>query len=353
MALAVLSLFSPARLAVSDPGDALSDADARSVVDGMWGTLSSVHTGAGTAVFTWAYTPESRRQADFEFVFDYDSGHARVDRRFADDNQPFIRIDSPEETIVYYAGSSIVDRKPPNSATSIEGEDPFDVRVLALIGFGDLTISNDDMTGLIWEQFRANLATYPPPRVTAAEGGRLAITWEKSFLADPPGGADHKYSLSKFTVFVDPREQFLPQRMEMFSGFGPAPQGIRGELYSVTETKWNVVDGVPVPVDCVYDIVGTTKHAELHLKWKAVNGPIDPRPFTIEGLDLPAGTMIINDRLGPSIVESIVGRPSMDASVPSGGGAWRWTLTGASIAALVAFFACIIFFKKTRSRHDR
>lgn len=340
----------PAHGAPADQEKASAKSDISTALDGMWSTLSSLHTGAGAAECSSSFGSAQREEAVYSFIFDFDTGHSRVDRRFVASNRVVTRVDSPEETIFHLVGSHIVERERPVAGARIEGENPFDIRILSLISFGELLVSNDDMTCRTWERFRAHLDEFPPPSVSEADDGLLAIKWEMVAPFEHPARPNYKHSLYRRVTFVDPRRRFVPMRTEVWDGFGPTTE-IAGKLYSVTETKWETKEDVPVPIECIYDIVGAPKHAELRFDWKSIGGEIDPRAFTVAGLELPIDTLVIDDRLGTSIIESVIGRPSETATLPIGRqGRWRWLLTGVSVAVLIITVLAIWGRKSVRAR---
>ncbi len=337
------ALFHAPRAYAEDAGS--SDPDSSVVLDGMWSSLSELHTGSCTAKLSAFWVAGQLQEADYTLVFDFDAGCSRIDRRTASTGRVVTRIDRPEETIFHLAGSGIVEREPPRTEARVENEDPFDVRILGLISFGELMISNDDSTCRTWQRLRAHLDELAPPRVSAREQGLFAITWE---LTVPTGDRSHdgaRYSLYRRVTLVDPGNRFLPIRTEIWNGAGPTRE-ITGELYATTESKWGVIENVPVPTQCIYDILHSPKHAELRLDWTSVGAPVDLSAFTVEGLELPDDTVVVNERLGPPIIESM-----MSPSAPGArSGSWRWILTGVSIAALAAVFMAAAIRKTMRAR---
>lgn len=333
--------------------DQLEGRDATLVVDGMWNALSSIHSGKGRATYSRTYGPPDTHRAESLFQFDCDLGRSRVDMTFTATGQTRVRIDLPKETLLYLVGSRVVERHPPLAEPRADGENPFDARILGIVSFGEIAISNDDMTCRAWDPFRNWLKTFPTPTVNDRGNGVFSITWQMSIPLDDPVADGAKYNLCKRVTLVDSRQQFVPTGTEIWDGFGATPE-IVGELYGTTETRWADVGGAMVPVRCVYDVVGVpSKHAEIQLEWESVNARIEPVVFAKESLDLPRGTVIVDTRLGPNIVESVIGSESMRAApVPAQTGIWRWAITALSVILISVLVVALLVRGRRSRRHE-
>lgn len=298
------------------------------VLDGMWNTLSELHTGSGTA--RWAMVgPEEREERSYSFTFDFDIGRSRVERRLGGAKAGVCRIDSPEETIFYNPEAMLIERVGPQSDLRVEGSEPFDARIISLLTLYDFRY------GSTWESSRDLLSQMPEPRVNVRQDGRYMITWESVKKVDASGKPLDHYALDRQVVIVDALKRFLPERSEVWVGVG-ANREIVGELYATTETRWELALDAPVPIECSFKVFRGPVQGELRLAWKAVNKPVDRRAFTVDGIAAVAGTVVTNLRLGPTIVESqIGGPPSRPIPRTEVSTRWRWILTITSIVAFV------------------
>jgi hypothetical protein len=76
----------------------------------------------------------------------------------------------------------------------------------------------------------------------------------------------------------------------------------------------------------------------LTFDWEAVNEPIPDEVFALDGMALPQGTRIANEKLGTGIMEGKVGEDPMKPVRPVPGIAWRswWVLGNVVLIVVIA-----------------
>lgn len=317
------------------PAFDVSEPTRSAVLEGMWNSLSELHTGSGTA--RWIMSgPGQREEREYSFTFDFDTGRSRVERSLERAKAGVCRIDSPEETIFYNPDAMLIERVGPQSDARVEGCEPFDARIISLLSLYDFIYESTFISS------RDIINKMPEPRVNVREDGRYTITWESVKKTDASGKPLDHYTLDRQVVVVDALKRFLPERSEVWVGTGTSRE-IVGELYATTETKWDLALDAPVPSECSFKVYRGPVNGELRLAWKAVNEPINGREFTIDGLTAAAGTVVTNLRLGATIIESqIGGPPSRPIPRTETGARWRWILTITSIVFIMVMGIAVL-----------
>lgn len=304
---AVVGVASGRALCAEEPKAAEAAAHQRMGPKGVVGALVShreslLHSGVARAHWTWT-TKQHKENTDWRLYFDYDKGLSRIDRRVINDGHRSIRVDTPDESIIYVPvpapGTGVISRHPPGAPAVAHGY-VFDVRTAGLAAL--ISIKGNAAT---WPRFLAMLERDGRPTLHTEADGTLCVTWRKSKAVETPDGK----LVERFghSFWVDAKRDFVPVRATFFSGASPDPSIDGSKVSTIVETEWTEEQGILVPRRCAWELPLDKQSAELIFEWESVNGPVDEKLFTPQGLGAPKGTLIVNDRLGKDFIESTIG----------------------------------------------
>ncbi len=219
--------------------------------------------------------------------FDRNTGHERFDYQHRDPKVSHY-IQLPDSSLLINGDASHVTRQPGKLDFSQFALRPFDIWGAPLSGATGLH-EGDRLEGAL-----KYLQSGESKVSTAENTAQLEIRFP-NFPTDGFVTFDLKHGMTP----IEFKEVFrLPP------GAAPVPPA------NQASTIWKEhSDGVFVPttVDTVTTSGKLYQRAILNIEWISLNQSIDPTVFTIEGLELPNNTMVVDYSLGPPIVESIVG----------------------------------------------
>ena len=273
----------------------------KGTVNALVSSREKLHSGEARARWKWT-TPKFKESADWRLHFDYDKGLSRVDRHIINDGHRSIRVDTPDESIIYVPVSGVISRHPPGAPALAHGY-VFDVRTTGLAAL--ISIKGNAAT---WPAFLAMLERDGRPTLRTEADGTLCVTWSKSRAVKTPNGN----LLERFghSFWVDSKRDFAPVRATFFQGASPDPSVDGTKISAIVETEWTETQGTLVPLRCAWQSPLSEQSAELTFEWVSVNGPVDEKLFTPKGLGAPKGTLIVNTRFGEDVIESTIGEES-------------------------------------------
>lgn len=281
--------------------DAVSAAGA---VDALTSMREKLHSGTCSAHWTWT-TKTYKEQAECQFYFDYDKGLSRVDRSVMNKHRVVVRIDTPLEVIHYVPrplGTSTITRLPPNAPALANGQ-VFDLRTTGLAPL--ISVKGNAAR---WKNVLAMLSRDGDAAMQEEPNGDLRLTWHTMREVKTPNGKI--YEQSGYVFFLRRNLQFAPVRAEFFAGGSVDANASRPNPRTIIETDWIEREGIVIPARCKWDLPSDGQTAELKFASESVNGSVDDKLFTPQGLGAPNGTYIVNSRLGESFIENILGEKS-------------------------------------------
>jgi hypothetical protein len=298
--------FSPiAAVRAVEGADAAAPSDATRVADAMWSSLQELHTGVCRVHWTYSGL-KIKEAATYVVAFDFDRDLLRYDRRdegARGRNHRIQEVRGPNERLLHVSGSHVVERLPPGEKIAVRHALPIDPRVVGLL---DLRAF---ISGTTWRQLHDLLAGMEGPTAHTEAEPVVRIDWQRTdeMVARREGSSEKVKIVQRYrrTVWVDTSNGLTPIRCEQqatFDGQEPAGQ----TLPSLGETKWARNGSVYVPTECVMRDEATNAEGRLSFEWISVNGGVDDKAFTIEGLEVDPETLVVNKTLGPKIIEKTV-----------------------------------------------
>ncbi|WP_146118900.1 hypothetical protein [Blastopirellula marina] len=276
----------------------LSQADlekAQSYLTRMWETLDSLQTGDVTVTEKEAIAGQDNTY-HFREWFSHPQDLVRYDvmRSRRPNRTSFVRT-AEERLLVFWSqrdSPTTVVRLPREGPLSYDRTDPVDFRTLGVAN-GPIYRSR---LPLAWIQERVKLNG---PKTT----GTLSVIDEST---EPyidliwVGESSQKF---KTLLRLDASQGYTPiLRVHVRS------DGKQYHLKSHSETTWEKKNKTWIPVRVHIENINLTFSHDLKLDWKSVNEKLPPHTFTMEGLELPKGTTITNEKTkGQSFHEGTVG----------------------------------------------
>jgi hypothetical protein len=215
----------------------------------------------------------------------------------------YVRL--PDRSYSYVNGELITETREPDETISTEIR-PFDVRGLGLYYWLDLAEG-----GVYYDEIVGNWEKVQPDRTVDEGDGLYRVEWT---LAD---GALRRL------LWIDESRGFAPVRFELLYRDESA-EGGWSEPKVVSETSWEQSGDAWIPASYrLEDFQGAPRHRlyELAIRWESVNEPVAPPLFTLEGLELDRGIVLVDRRLGRPIPVGEIGaghEPVMSFSAPIG-----------------------------------
>jgi hypothetical protein len=324
----VMLLLTPAAPPADTP--ASLNPEAEEVTDFVLAGIKHARDKLRSGVFrAWGHLDESARpeyplEGDIEIfcAFDFDNGFLRFDRlepmwwapaassgakgasdaaKVVQDGGKFVAL--PDRCVQWRTREKMVwIRRAQEKPTSITR--PFDIRVLGLTNWAGLDF------GVSWQDALRYIQAPPHDALAETKVYRLV-------RVDQENG-------SRFDFFLDGEKGFSPVRLEQRER-PPNSTGDWGEPSEVDEVTWAQKNGLWVPTSFYQEVRRPVrKRRELRIQWESVNEPVDEALFTWEGLGLPKGTLVVDERLGKPIKVAVVGVRDFPNSSNVGGGLWAW-----------------------------
>ncbi len=207
---------------------------------------------------------------------------------------------------------------------------PFDIRVIGLMNWAGLDF------GVSWQDTLRFVQSLP--HHAAAETDSIY----RLVLVDQENEA-------RLALLLDAKKGFSAVRLEQWEG--PANStGDWGEPTEVGETSWAKKNGVWVPTAFYQEVRRPVrKRRELSIEWESVNEPVDEALFTWQGMGLPEGTLVVDERLGKPIKVAAVGVREFSDAAHLPGGAWgwfRWLMVAFTVTVVILFVAWLFLRKR-------
>lgn len=222
---------------------------------------------------------------------------------------------------VFYGGGPFAYKRPadgPYQVTRLAV--PFDFRTIGLVSSGEWEgrCSLESM-----QEFLRKPSHHVEIRNDATDNLRV-LQWR----GDKPTISNNLYWTRH--VKIDLSRGFVPTSIiEGFSEGGGSdesrrsPRGVPAAFTNIEHTstiEWTNLNGTWVPVSWKYEEFSGSQGAEYAFEWASVNTPLDQRTFSVEALDLPDGTLVMNEFLPETpFVESIVGGVALGEPVGESG----------------------------------
>jgi len=287
--------------------DVLSQDKAIFVLHSMWHsrqTISSSRINI-TASFENASAGDAKagnihEEIEYFVAADTVKKRFRIDQVTSKNTWQFVK--RPEWLLTHPWSSAVISRYAPDFEVPWEEGRILDPRVIG-------AAHRDAVMGLTLKELRS----YFPDKsaiVRESEPGIFAIRWDNVSQQHP--------ELTVITrLWCDEKLGFAPTRVTQTSGlngkFPPSP-----DLSSTT--SYTRLDNVFVPATCVYE---TRRNGILQpietwdLEWEQLNEDIDQAVFSAKGLDARGGTLVVDKRLGGSLIEFEIERDGID-DLPGG-----------------------------------
>lgn len=297
-AMSVLMLgasSAPAQTVAPWPELSQDAADARNNAELLWAALRDWRESlrAGVAAVTVSRTETDPRRGvaatstRSEVRFDTSARSYRIDDFDESGEKLYAFVRTHDRSIVYNRRGHVVSIAAPSKAPGGPRFRPFDVSALPLLMEQELDRPFKDFEA--WSEF---LATTPDVFECTALGDemyRLVLRYGQR-------------SEMRRTLWFDASAAFLPVRSDLDLYDFRAERWDEGVADTVTE--WTDVGGMHVPakVACASRFNGSLRETVLAIEWLSLNEPVDAEAFDLSSLDLPVGTLVADERLGPAIM---------------------------------------------------
>lgn len=262
-------------------------------------------------------------------VFDFANDRFRFERTFEFDK--LVHIDSPNGSVGYSRQGNVVAKYAPGrSAAGNELLGALDVR---LIGFANRTELLRYDKGNYQRLFEL-LSSTTLVDVLETEGGDLRTTWRY--------GNDNEV---RRTIVFSVSQDYRPTTMSE----SYAPAGYAAKVLTTCTVGWTNIGGSVVPLECRFE--EAEGRIELEFDWVSVNTPLDDKEFTVEGMDLPDGTLVANYALGESksFVEGRIGDSEESTPTIPRTSTWRRSVLWVNLVALPLLFIAYLAVKRWRN----
>lgn len=274
------------------------------IINTMMATLGEIHSGS--VQMEQDVTPRTEGYAQKNWLlFDYDHQLERFDQRSGRMAQ---RIRNEQEVIVHlprvvspllgpprvYPGYVSKDARVNES--DIPGTMPLDIRT---VGIGNLAHFRNDWT---WPKFQERITNdgslFPGTLSFLDESDPMFtdLVWVGSMSRKRP---------TKILLRLDRSRDYVPVLNVMYV----QQKGRTFQQVGINSAEWEPRKKLWVPTRWRLTLEPAGIVHTLKFRWDSVNEPIDQRHFTLDDLDLPAGTSMINARIKDRVVvERVVGR---------------------------------------------
>jgi hypothetical protein len=264
-----------------------NDAPARFYIEGMVNSLMEIKSG-DVRIHQKFLTGQSAEVVELHLVFDYPSGSIRCDQVIGGRSVQVAKTRT--NTLFYVRGRGMpLTIYPAGTLPNIDDICVFDVRIAGHSSWGDVGDCTEfDPT--IVNQLRSLDA-----RVDSISDGIASISSVRDAGLPPP----QDYS-AKQTLQIDGNRGFLPvSRSTEISQSGEA----HWKQASESKTQWTRIGGCWVPT--VWSIKDLLHSDEISVRfdWESVNSPVPASAFTVDGFDLPEGTLLVDQTAGRPILK--------------------------------------------------
>jgi hypothetical protein len=218
--------------------------------------------------------------------FDYPAGRVRFERSRGDEGaEKFARTKT--DTYVYLPGRGIIARHAANHQDIFLGQFVPDPRILGMASYGEWTsaMSRADLDPFLDKHFVG---------VEEQSPGRSVMTWEYDFGTPSTRGQQ----MARRTVVIDEDKGYLPVEVDVFYRW---PDEDFGQASFSATVEYKSVGKGTVPVKCrfTHDESPFSRSSkpctiDVELDWLSVNQPLDAAKFSPSGLNLPAGTLVVD-----------------------------------------------------------
>lgn len=267
------------------------------VIDEMMATLSEIHSGDVEILQTVQPQADSYAHKN-RLLFDYEKQLERFDQLSGHLAQ---RIRADDETILHLPKNIFTRlgevRKSPGYISVNERKDeadvvgtiPIDVRIA---GIGNLAHLRNHWT---WQKFDEHRNT---------EGSFYTGTLSYIDESDPVFtdllwiGTISRGRPTKILLRLDRSRDYVPVLYAMFV----RDKNERFDLISTNTAEWASLKKTWVPVQWTLTLKSPSIFHELQFQWHSVNETIEPKRFTIDDLDAPIGTPVVNARIKDRVV---------------------------------------------------
>lgn len=283
------------------------------VIKGVMNRIESLQSGEAAIRFLTA-TPQKSDETPcdwipssvYRYTFDYSQNHVLFEHTLADnDGSRTLKTLTTDASRMFYeaprSGPGSVTTRPVSWMTEIPEAIPIDFRIAGIVGWGEICThaTFDDCKSKYW----LNPGLYQKVSLDRDEPSGLVTL---VMIHTDRSGAEWPLVIS-----IDERKQYAPVEVRRF--FRPPPGAEHPESSSLKtlskiSTSWTEKDGIWVPDVWIVER-GLEPPVKFEFDWKAVNSQFDKRTFTMEGMDLPNGTLIVNRLGNEAIIEGVIGEP--------------------------------------------
>lgn len=245
------------------------------------------------------------KDSDYRYLFDYRSGNILFDHEsFSSANgQRRYKTLLTDKANYFYeqprqdAGTVVIRSK--TTTAPVTEALPIDFRLAGIVGWGE--ISSQYTLEKCKEDFWLNPALFQ--RVAANRNGLNGLTELNLVHIDSTGGE------WQIVAKIDEKRQYVPTEVRRYFRSPHTQESQEDDSPSPSNTiitTWETVSGIWVPVTWTITR-GLEPPVEFSFEWKRLNCDFDPKEFSLEGMQLPDGTMIVNSLGATPIVEGVTG----------------------------------------------
>jgi hypothetical protein len=290
---------------------------------------------SGDVTITGTHSSREVFSENMRVVFDEGFRKVRCDYRMPGREVRVAR--DGRQSLLYVVGSRVVVKDVPDRKWSVPHSSPFDVRIVGFTTYSSAHTREPfpEVTALIRSQ-AVDLVEIEPTELHRVE-------W---VLA--PTGTER----ARRKLWCDPRMRFAPVRMEFWIETLANGQVVGRARALQAAAEYRMIDDRWLPAK--WHVENNGSGIDWQFDWHSFNEPIPASMFQIEGMDLPAGTMVENRTLGTSIVESWIGGEPLSGSKRPSPHTWRhsfWLIIG-NACVLIAI-ASVWLYRRFRVRHAR
>lgn len=285
-------------------------------------TITGTHYSGGTFVETMHVT--------------FDEGFRKIRSVYTMPGREVRFARNDRDSLLYVDGSRVVVKDLPDRKWAVPHATPFDVRI---VGFTTYSCANARKS---YPEVAALIRSHPVDLVEVEPTGLHRVEWVL---------APTETECVRRKIWCDPRMRFAPIRIEFWRETLSNTQVVDRTRVLDGTAEYCMKDDIWVPTKWQVDNEGTG--IDWRFQWHSFNQPIDDSRFQIEGMDLPAGTVVENRTLGTRIIESRIGdRIGQPSEEPPPGGQWAAWLVGGNACALI-MVVCIWLYRSRMVRSSR
>lgn len=249
----------------------------------------------------------------------------------------FVRV--PGKSFYHVNGEATVSTVQENEAPLYEAR-TFDLRGIGLYHWLDLQETVD------LDKVLASWTSVEPDQVVADDQGVVRMRWTFA------------QGMAQRTFWLDTKKGFTPARFEVRWKDDKSPSGW-SDPRVVSQSTWEERSGAWVPTTYrIEDHHGSdrTRIYELAFDWKSVNEPVSDEYFTMEGLKLTSGTLLVDTRLSKPILVGKIGEDhaplidSLNSEQTPVAARKRWTIVAVLNTAILLVVAVVVVCRQLKAR---